>query len=108
MAYSYQLLPEAQGDLDDAVAWYHGKSAKTAQRFLDSYLKAVGRITENPHQFPTVEGEIRKARLTSPFPYSIFLCYVAVTPWLLRFFTTSKTPKFGRKKGYKLSNEIIT
>jgi toxin ParE1/3/4 len=78
------LLPEAQEDQRQAVAFYRTKSLDLAQRFMRERIAVLKRIADTPKQFPSVGNGNRRAML-SVFPYAIifrempgFIAIVAV------------------------------
>ncbi|TAK46433.1 MAG: type II toxin-antitoxin system RelE/ParE family toxin [Saprospiraceae bacterium] len=98
MVYSYQLLPEARTDLNEAVGWYAEKNVSAAQSFLDDYTKAIARITENPFQFPTAKGEVRQARLSRTFPYSIYFAIRGDVALAIAVFHDKRNPKIWQSR----------
>ncbi len=69
-----ELRPEAQADVDEALAWYHDQDHRLVARLLGELDAVFDRIREAPDQFPFVEGTVRRA-LLHKFPYSVY--YVA-------------------------------
>jgi len=98
MVYSYQLLPEARTDLNEAVGWYAEKNVSAAQRFMDNYTKVITRITDNPFQFPTAKGEVRKARLSRHFPYSIYFALRGDLVLIIAVFHDRRNPKIWQSR----------
>jgi plasmid stabilization system protein ParE len=68
------LRPQAQADVDAALAWYDRQGAGLAQRLLEELDIAFGRIRENPGQFPFVEQPVRRT-LLHKFPYSVYFVH---------------------------------
>ena len=45
---SVRLLPQAEADLSEAVAWYEARSPRTAHLFEDAVTAAIERLSEMP------------------------------------------------------------
>lgn len=79
MSSEFRLLSIAELEAAEAAAWYDRQRSALADRFLNEFESALGRISASPLQFPVLEYyrgpcEIRRALLHS-FPYAlIFLC----------------------------------
>lgn len=71
MAYRLDFHPEAEAEFDEAIAWYQEQRDGLAHEFFDDYLVLESRLEENPHQFPVILSEIRRANFYR-FPYSVF------------------------------------
>ena len=65
----------AQRDLVDASAWYDAQRAGLGPRFVAAVDSAITAVSENPHRFPMVHGEARRA-LVGRFPYGIYFLIV--------------------------------
>ncbi|MGQ9369500.1 type II toxin-antitoxin system RelE/ParE family toxin [Azospirillum sp. ST 5-10] len=61
----------AEADIAAALDWYDRRAPGIGPRFLDELANVTRRIAANPHQFPTVGGETRRAAFRT-FPYGIF------------------------------------
>jgi len=70
------LRPEAEDDVEAAVAWYSSERAALALAFIDNLDRLLGRIRETPLQFPEVAVNVRRA-LMARFPYGVFFRVVA-------------------------------
>jgi hypothetical protein len=66
MNVEFVLAPESE--LDEAVAYYGGKSPALAARFRIAVADRISRIAGSPHAWQRVGGGARRYRLT-PFPY---------------------------------------
>lgn len=71
MAYTLDFHPEAEAELEEAIAWYQEQRSGLEQEFFEDYLALEGRLEDNPSQFPKVLDHIRRANFQQ-FPYSIF------------------------------------
>lgn len=56
------VRPEAQADIDAALAWYHQQGPELAPRLLAEVDAVFERICENPQQFPLIEEPVRRSR----------------------------------------------
>ncbi len=65
------FTPAARAELLDAQDWYEARHPGLGVRFRDEVEAAVLRLQENPHQFPIVFRDVRRARLRK-FPYGLF------------------------------------
>jgi len=65
------LTPEAEGDLAHGQDWYDAQGPGLGHRFMIEYLALAERLAENPHQFPAVKGDMRRAGFRR-FPYGLF------------------------------------
>jgi len=68
--------PEADNDVEGAVAWYSSERAALGLAFLDNLDRLLLRIRERPLQFPEVSMGVRRA-LMARFPYGVFFKPVA-------------------------------
>jgi plasmid stabilization system protein ParE len=62
------LHAEAEAEVDQAFDWYWERSPQAAAGFLDELAAAQAQIRRNPHQFPLVTPNLRKAVLQR-YPY---------------------------------------
>lgn len=65
-----ELLPEADADIDGALAWYFEEDPELAARFAIEIERVFDRIVENPAAWTTLEPGIRRALLHG-FPYAV-------------------------------------
>lgn len=65
------LSPLAQEDLEDSARWYEGRQPGLGSRFLEAVGSVIERIQENPYQYQSVSGSVRRA-LTTRFPYAVY------------------------------------
>jgi len=64
------LLPAAEADYQEALAWYHARSERAATRFEEAVERALIQITEAPARWPLCDPRHRLHRLKR-YPYSI-------------------------------------
>ena len=65
------MRESAQADLRDAFHWYQDKQPGLGEEFIEAVEAKLKRIESNPHQFPILRGQTRRAIVTR-FPYGIF------------------------------------
>ena len=63
--------PLADADALEAKAWYAGRSAEAAERFVEALRTTVLLISEHPYAFPLIANETRRAVLRR-FPYAVY------------------------------------
>ena len=70
---SVKIVVELAAKLDvlDSANWYENERAGLGTEFLDDIEYVLGRIEENPEQFPRIVGDARRAMLRR-FPYSVY------------------------------------
>ena len=56
---SVRLLRRAEADLEEAAAWYESRSPRTARRFEDAAIAAVGRIAAMPEMYALADERHR-------------------------------------------------
>ena len=65
------FTPAARAELIEAEDWYELQQSTLGSRFRQEIEAVVGRMTQNPFQFPIVFQDVQRARLNK-FPYSLF------------------------------------
>lgn len=70
MSYGIVLRPRAERAIDKAAGWYRKNDARIATAFLFAVDHAIGRVEENPFQFPVRDGKLRHA-IVGGYPYSL-------------------------------------
>lgn len=72
---AYRLLPEAERELDDALAWYEEKRAGLGGKFLTDFTTTLQRARRMPHTGTLVQVSARALVLRRfflrSFPYKI-------------------------------------
>jgi plasmid stabilization system protein ParE len=92
MAYKIEFHPEAETELDEAMAWYESQKEGLSQDFFDDYNAVENRLKDMPEQFQIVEGLIRRANL-SKFPFSIFFVIKQISVFIFAVFHQKRNPK---------------
>ena len=62
--------PEARTELLESLAYYNLQQAGLGQRFLDSLIEGLNRITAHPELYRVVIGNWRQCRIPR-FPYGL-------------------------------------
>ncbi len=70
------VRPEAENDVEGAVAWYSSERVTLALAFIDNLDRLLLRIRETPLEFPEVAAGVRRA-LMARFPYGVFFKLIA-------------------------------
>ena len=71
MAYTVIFKPLAQLEIDEAYDWYQQDHIKMGAVFLDQLGRTSEFLSSNPHLYPCVVQDLRRANLNQ-FPYSLF------------------------------------
>jgi hypothetical protein len=72
-----RFLPEAEVELDAAVAYYEEQAEGLGRAFALAVQQGLGRITERPHAWQALSRRIRRYRLPG-FPYGLVYAPLAV------------------------------
>ncbi len=64
------ILPEAEAELQEGVAYYDLESRALGDRFANAYLDALDRVHAFPHVHTRSGRDFRKCRLKG-FPYAL-------------------------------------
>ena len=67
----HSLTLEAEQDAKKGAAWYEGESKGLGSAFLEIMDRTLATVVENPHLFPVVHRDVRRA-LLKRFPYGVF------------------------------------
>ena len=86
------FLAEAEAELEDAQAWYAQRAPGLGQAFVTHVQAAVERIRREPHRFPTVDRDVRRA-LVRRFPYGVFYLVEPERVVVISVFHSSRDPK---------------
>ncbi len=62
--------PDAQRELDEAVAYYEEKRVGLGREFRDEVVLFVSRIVKNPQRYSVRKHDVRRANLNR-FPYNV-------------------------------------
>jgi len=89
--------PEAENDVEAAVAWYSSERAALALAFVDNLDQLLLRLRETPLQFPEVAVGVRRA-LMARFPYGVFFQVVAEQVVILGVLHLHRNPSTWRSR----------
>jgi plasmid stabilization system protein ParE len=62
--------PQAEREINEAADWYEDQGAGLGAEFLRVLEDCIASVERNPHQYPRVHGEVRRAPLRR-FPYGL-------------------------------------
>ncbi len=90
--------PEAQSEYEAAIAWYHGRSQRTASRFEAEVERVCDVITANPEFYSRYDEQTRFA-LLQRFLYSLIYLIDQSTIHIVAVAHASRAPGYwqGRK-----------
>ncbi len=91
IAYPVILTQIARIELIEAQDWYEREAAGLGRRFREAIDVLVGRISNNPRQFPIVYKNARRALLRR-FPYSLFFVSDSGELFVIACFHASRDP----------------
>lgn len=55
-----RVLPQAEADILEAVAWYEAQNPRTAQRFDDAVAAAIDRVSVAPELYASEDDQHRR------------------------------------------------
>lgn len=97
MAYKLEFHPEAETELEEAIDWYRKESPGLEQALFDEYLLLENRIENNPHEFPLIVEDIRRANFHR-FPYSIFFAFDGEMVFVYAIFHQKRDPEIWQER----------
>jgi len=71
MVFKVIFKPLAQLEVSEAFEWYAQPHIVMGEAFLAELEHTSGLLASNPHLYPRIENELRRANF-SHFPYSLF------------------------------------
>jgi toxin ParE1/3/4 len=74
--------PEAQAELDAAVAWYEAQRPGLGLDFQAEVEAAVSMIQKQPQLFPLYKNSRLRKRVLQRFPYNIFYLEMDSAIWI--------------------------
>ena len=81
----------AEAELAEALDWYAERAPSAVTGFLDELESLTRRLAENPHRFPIVHREVRRAGFKR-FPYGLFFVISATDVEVLACFHARCAP----------------
>lgn len=98
MIARFIVRPEAEAELDEAAAWYSGRSRGLGAEFVRVVDAAFSVIQRNPLQFPQVHGEVRRV-VVRRFPYTILFTASDEEIVVFSVFHSRRDPKRWQSRG---------
>lgn len=92
MAFKVILKPLAQLEASEAFKWYAQPHICMGEAFLAELEHTSDLLAGNPHLYPRVENELRRANF-SHFPYSLFYVIDGDVVNVLSCFHQHRDPK---------------
>jgi hypothetical protein len=92
MPFRVVYKPMARLEASAAYEWYRQAHIGMHDAFLADLERISGFLASDPHLYPRVEGEVRRANLNR-FPYSLFFVIDADTESVLSCFHQHRDPK---------------
>jgi hypothetical protein len=90
-------MPAARLELIAAQDWYERKAIDLGTRFRAAVDIQVECIAVNPHQFPEVLSDVRRARLRR-FPYGLFFRPLPDAVYVIACFHSRRAPEIWRTR----------
>ncbi len=69
------LRPAVERDLDEAADWYEERRPGLREAFLEIVEETLDSIEDNPHLYPVLHLDIRRATLER-FPYGVYYALI--------------------------------
>jgi plasmid stabilization system protein ParE len=85
------FTPAARADLISALNWYETHASHVTPQFRNALRAILGRIAENPKQFPVEYRETSRALLRR-FPYFVVFRETEEGVYVIAVFHTSRNP----------------
>jgi len=86
------VRPEAETEISEAFEWYEERVSGLGSDFLLNVDGALQSILRNPHRFPVIHKNLRRA-LIRRFPYQIFFVLEKHRIVILAVFHAKQSPK---------------
>lgn len=91
MSFKVAYKPLAQLEIAEAYAWYAQSEIAMGAPFMTELERVDGFLSRNPHLYPCLEAEVRRAIL-SRFPYSLYFVINGDTVNVLSCFHQHRKP----------------
>lgn len=88
----------AREDVLHAFDWYEARQPGLGQSFVAELDAVIARIGDAPHQFPLVQGPIRRGLLRR-FPYAIFFRLTPAAAQMIACLHTARNPSTWQGRG---------
>lgn len=98
-----KFLPEIEGDILDAVAWYDSRNVEAGDNFLHDFYLVTDDLAHYPKRCRMVYQEFRRALLRT-FPYAVYYLIESNFVVVVGVFHCSQDPKVVRSFLIKRAN----
>ena len=71
MSFTVHIRPDDEADIEEAASWYEKQRLKLGDDFLDEIQSTLQILAENPHLYPVVHRNTRRA-LIHRFPFGVY------------------------------------
>ena len=88
----FRFTPEADAELTEAREWYSHQRKDLDIEFMQCIENALSRILANPHMFPTVHGDLRRA-IVRRFPFAILYEVTSEEIQIIAVFHSRRDPE---------------
>jgi plasmid stabilization system protein ParE len=72
--YPIRVRPQVEGEIVEAMAWYHLRSEQLDLAFYRAYADVLSVISETPELYRKIYGEVRRV-IMRRFPYAVFYVF---------------------------------
>ena len=92
-----RLTPEAELDLDETHAWYHGQGAGLGGEFLRAVNACLALVRREPEAYQLVGRKMRRSLLRR-FPYAVFFEVSRTEIVVYAVFHSARNPRAWRRR----------
>jgi|SRR6185369_10885820 toxin ParE1/3/4 len=93
----FRFTPEADAELTEARQWYSHWRRGLDLRFMQGVEETLTRVVDNPHLFPVIHGNLRRA-LVRHFPFAIFYEITANEIQIIAVFHSRRNPELWKSR----------
>ena len=97
MAAELVIAPEAQGDLEEAYAWYEHQRIGLGEEYLRCVDACIETLTRSPEMYALLHETYRRA-LVRRFPYAVYYEYLDDVVTVYCVFHTARDPEKWRQR----------
>jgi plasmid stabilization system protein ParE len=91
MAYSVDLHPIAQDELDESFHWYEERQPGLGERFISYVDKRISEIAKHPERYSKKKGNFRET-LVDVFPFVIIYELIGERIFITHIFHAKRNP----------------
>jgi plasmid stabilization system protein ParE len=92
------VSPDAEADLDEAVAWYDGQRKGLGKQFARAVRATLAQVAKAPEAHAKVYGDARRARVTGFQSYVAFYVVGPAQVDVIAVFHTSRNPRIWQSR----------